>query len=82
MAFSGAVRPLRDDQLAKGLMRKNYRVIDMFFHSTTLIAGLTKYVRTATEEKRFLKRIGEFLTFARDAGIESIELLDALNLVE
>jgi hypothetical protein len=45
-------------RLAKGLMRKNYRVINVFFHSTTLIAGLTRYVRTATEENHFSKGEG------------------------
>ena len=69
-------------RLASGLIRKNYRVINMFFHSTTLVAGLTEYVRTPRDEKRFLGRIREFLTFINDAGIESIGLSDALDLVE
>ncbi len=64
-------------KLAKSMKRKNYNLINMFFHSSTLKAGATPFVKTSDDEKQFLQRIREFLIFARDAGIESIKLCEA-----
>jgi hypothetical protein len=66
-------------RLAESLMKKNYSMINMCFHSTTLMAGLNDFVRTDGEEKRFLQRIKEFLAFTADNGIQSIRLSDSLN---
>jgi hypothetical protein len=68
-------------KLTRSLMKKDYKIINMFFHSTTLKAGLNDYVRTESDEKRFLRRIKEFLTFTRDSGIESITLSETVNLL-
>ena len=66
-------------RLVRCLMKKKYQTINMFFHSTTLKAGLNDYVRSLDDERRFLMRIKEFLTFTRDEGIESVKLADTLN---
>lgn len=67
-------------KLAQIFMRKNYKFINMTFHSSSLKYGLTPFVQTKEEEKRFLERIREFLIFTQDAGIESIKLSDSLSL--
>jgi hypothetical protein len=67
-------------KLAKCMMKKKYKILNMFFHSTTLKAGLTDYVKSKDDETRFLINIKEFLVFAKNSGIESIKLSDSLNL--
>lgn len=67
-------------KLAKCMMKKKYKILNMFFHSATLKAGLTDYIKSKDDETRFLKNIKEFLVFARNSGIESIKLSDSLKL--
>jgi hypothetical protein len=61
-------------KLAQRLQKKNCPLINLFFHSTTLMAGLNNFVKTEQDERSFVQRIREFLDFARDAGIESTTL--------
>jgi hypothetical protein len=68
-------------ELVQCLMKKDYEVINMFFHSTTLTAGLTHFVNTKEDEHEFIRRIKNFLFFAKDAGIESIKLSETVNLL-
>ncbi len=67
-------------KLARRFMKDGHKLINMFFHSTTLKAGLTNFDKVGNDEKLFLERIRVFLSFARDAGIESIKLSDTLKL--
>lgn len=67
-------------RLARLLAEKGYSVINMFFHSTSLKAGLSPFVRTKAEEDRFFERIREFLLFARSSGIESVTLSRATHM--
>ena len=64
-------------QLAQRLIKNRYEILNMFFHSPSLQSGLTPFVRTAADEKRFLQTIQEFLVYARDSGIESITLSES-----
>jgi hypothetical protein len=68
-------------KLAQCLMKKDYEVINMFFHTTTLKAGLNQFVKTESDEKIFMQRLKDFLGFARDQGIESIKLSETVNLL-
>jgi len=68
-------------ELVQCLMKKEYEIINMFFHSTTLTAGLNQFVKTENDEKQFMQRIKEFLVFAKDNGIESIKLSETANLL-
>jgi hypothetical protein len=61
-------------QLARNLIKNGSPVINLFFHSSSLKAGLTEFVRTEADLKQFYKRIGEFLAFAKAEGIEPITL--------
>lgn len=67
-------------KVAECLKKKDHKVINMFFHSTTLKAGLNQFVRTENDEKQFIRRIQDFLVFARESGIESIKLSDTMKL--
>jgi hypothetical protein len=60
--------------LSKRMQRKNYRVLNLTFHSPSLEAGLTPFVRTRADEDRLSLCLHEYLTFARDAGITPVKL--------
>lgn len=64
-------------RLAKRLMKNNYPIINMFFHSPSLQSGLTPFVKTADEEKQFVQTIREFLKYVNEFGIESITLSES-----
>ena len=64
-------------KLARRMMQNRYRILNLVFHSTTLTAGATPFVRTREDERRFLEDIRDFLSFARDNGIGSIKLSEA-----
>lgn len=63
--------------LARRMKKNGYPFINFFFHSPTLKAGLTPFVKTKEDEQRFLDRIEAFISFTRDEGIESITLSEA-----
>lgn len=65
-------------KLARRMMRNSYPVINMVFHSPALKAGLTPFVRTRGDERRFIGHIKEFLTFVQDTGIRPITLSEVL----
>lgn len=64
-------------KLAKTMNKNKFPLINMVFHSSTLKAGKTPYVKTESDEKSFFKNIREFLAFAKNEGIESITLSEA-----
>jgi hypothetical protein len=66
-------------QLAKRMSRNNYSVINLFFHSVSLKAGLSPFVRSTQDELKFLSRTRDFLSYTRDAGIELARLSDCPN---
>jgi len=67
-------------RLARRMMANDYQLINLFFHTPALKRGLSPFVRTKDDEVKFLERIRDFLIFARDAGIRSIMLSEALSL--
>ena len=67
--------------LTKDLLREHVPVINITFHSSTLQPGLTPFTRTHEEKDRFLADLRGFLRFARSAGIESITLSEATQVV-
>ena len=58
-------------RLGMRMQRNNYPCLNMTFHSTSLMVGLSPFVRTVEEEKLFLNRITTFLLYAHEAGWES-----------
>lgn len=67
--------------LTQRMMQGANLIINMTFHSSSLTPGLTPFVRTKSDEERFVHTLREFLTFCRDVGISPIKLCDVLNLV-
>lgn len=65
--------------LGKRMLKNKYPYLNMVFHSSTLKSGLTPFVKTCDDERKFLRRIEDFLVFSSDAGIESIKLCKAAN---
>ncbi|HEX8948354.1 MAG TPA: polysaccharide deacetylase family protein [Dissulfurispiraceae bacterium] len=61
-------------KLARRMMQNRYRILNLVFHSPTLMAGVTPFVRTSKDERRFLEHIRDFLSFARGNGIGSMKL--------
>ena len=68
-------------KITKVMIRKGFRLVNMFFHSTSLLAGLGPFVKNAEEEKQFLERIRKFLRFTRECDFESMPLCEAGSLV-
>ncbi len=66
--------------LAQQMRENGYPLVNLFFHSSTLTAGLTPFVRDRQDEIKFSNRIREFLEFARQSGFESITLSEAREL--
>lgn len=66
-------------ELTRCMMRKKYDVINMFFHSSTLYEGMTPYVKTKSDEQRFMETIREFLVFVKSEGIQSVTLKDCIT---
>lgn len=67
-------------QLAQQMARNHYGVINMFFHSPSLKAGLSPFVRSVSDEKKFRLRIKEFLSYARDTNIKPVTLSECSRL--
>ncbi|MBI5588798.1 MAG: polysaccharide deacetylase family protein [Deltaproteobacteria bacterium] len=67
--------------LTKKMVKRGHKVVNMFFHSPTLTPGLTPFVRTTDDVKRFLRTIREYLEFARDNGIGSIKLSESVDVL-
>ena len=63
-------------RLTTTMMHQGYQIANMFFHSTSLKAGLSPFVKSKSDEESFLRLIEEFLVFTRHVGIESMKLSD------
>jgi hypothetical protein len=61
-------------RLARSMMREGYRVLNLTFHSPSLVAGLTPFTRTAEDELRLVRNLREFLQFAAESGITPVPL--------
>lgn len=66
--------------LARRMRDSGYPLLNLFFHSSTLMAGLTPFVRDRVDEERFRERIRQFLAYAQAEGFESITLSEARAL--
>ena len=57
-------------RLARTLTRSGLRVLDMTFHSPSLLPGATPFVRSEADKRRFLTRIEQFLEFCGEQGFQ------------
>jgi hypothetical protein len=74
-----SISPELDDaprmiRLTKVLLERGAKIINMFFHSPTLLERCSPYVRTPADASAFLARIERFLAFAQSAGLRSITM--------
>jgi hypothetical protein len=68
-------------KLTQMMTKKNYEILNMTFHSSSLIGGLSPFVKTKEDERQFGECIKNFLAFTHDAGIVSIKLSDVISLI-
>ena len=61
-------------RLSKTLLERGTKVINMFFHSPSLLEGCTPFVKTPADVERFVASIDAFLDFTREAGLRSVTL--------
>jgi len=69
-------------KLMNVFMRKKYEVVNMFFHSTSLQAGLSVFVKTKEGEIQFFNRLNEYFAFTSKAGIKAVKLSEAGKLLQ
>jgi hypothetical protein len=69
-------------KLTQTMIRKKFDVINLFFHSNSLVPGLSPFVRTKDDEREFFQRIRLFLRFAQDNGIEPATLSDIAHSIK
>ena len=53
-------------KLSERFIQKGYRFLNMSFHSTSLISGMTPFVKSETGIDKFIKDIEIFLQYAHD----------------
>ena len=66
--LDGAARMIR---LTRALLNRGTPVVNVFFHSPSLLEGCSPYARTAGESRELLERIDSLLAFASTAGLRS-----------
>jgi hypothetical protein len=74
-----SISPELDDaprmiRLTKVLLARGAKIINMFFHSPSLLERCSPYVRTPADASAFLARIERFLAFAQSASLRSITM--------
>lgn len=67
-------------KLAERFRAKEFRVVNMFFHSTSLKAGLSPFTQSKEDEDQFIRRITHFLEFCRSTDIQSITLSETRSI--
>ena len=66
--------------LAKTMGKEGYEVLNMFFHSPSLMAGCTPFTKTDKEVEEFIHRIEKFLEYAVLNNLQSITLSEYARL--
>ena len=66
--------------LSKTMEKEGYEVLNMFFHSPSLMAGCTPFNKTEKEVEEFIHRIEKFLEFAVLNNLQSITLSEYARL--
>lgn len=63
-------------RLATSLLARGAGVVNLFFHSPSLLPGCSPFVRTEGDADAFLARIDEFLRFAQAAGLTTATMAE------
>jgi hypothetical protein len=59
-------------RLVRKLADQGTNLVNVYFHSPTLLEGCSPFTRTQVELAEFLRRIEDFLEFAESAGLRSV----------
>ena len=73
--------PARLIRLLRQSMREGCRIVNLFFHSSSLQVGCTPFVRTPDEKKQFLRSLWTILEFCRESGVTSVPLSQAARKI-
>jgi hypothetical protein len=68
-------------RLAKTFMKKNYPILNLFFHSPSLQSGLTHFTKTREEAEELIRRIETFLEFKEFSNMKSVKLSESRKIV-
>jgi hypothetical protein len=60
--------------LAERMKKNKYPCINLFFHSTSLLPGLSTFVLSQSDEKRFIHKIRKFLSYSQERNLKCITL--------
>lgn len=66
--------------LAESMRRNGYKVLNLFFHSTSLKHGLNHFTRTPEEAAELMRRIERFLEYAVQSGVRPMKLSESPDL--
>lgn len=66
-------------KLTKSIIKNGIKILNMTFHSSSLIGGLSPFIKDKEDEEVFFKRIKDFLTFSKNEGFKPITLKEVLN---
>ncbi len=69
-------------KLTKLLMKKGFHCVNLFFHSPSLVAGLTPFVNDEWERRKFIERLRRYFSFVTSAGLEPVTLREFADGVE
>jgi hypothetical protein len=61
-------------RLSETLLNRGARVLNVFFHSPTLLEGHSPFAKTASDVASFMARIDAFLAFARAAALRPVTM--------
>ena len=73
--------PARLVRLLRQSMREGCRIVNLFFHSSSLQIGCTPFVRTLDEKKHFLRSLSTILEFCQESGARSVPLSQAAQRI-
>ena len=68
-------------KLARRMKENNYPCLNMTFHSTSLMAGLSPFVESQYDERLFLHKLTNFLSFVNKSGWKPYTLAQAGKLL-
>lgn len=60
--------------LARWMRAQGYSCLNMFFHSTSLLPGLSPFIRTEQDKRDFMARIETFLNYILESGAKPTTL--------
>lgn len=67
-------------KLVNNMVTNGYDLVNMFFHSATLIPGYSPFVKNTDEEKVFIQKIERFIEYISENNLKPIKLSESINI--